>query len=100
VGSRNQKKRKRLFASQDGKCYWCDCQMILVEKTGNRKEFFDDEATLEHLDSRLSNQRGKSSGRRVVLACRLCNHKRGVEEESLLPIEELHRRSSKSKRPK
>ncbi len=77
---------------QGGECYWCGCKMIdpsiiYLKKQPNNL------ATLEHLDSRLSGQRGKRSGVRRVVACRLCNNKRGAREETQLPINELWRRS-------
>lgn len=41
----------------------------------------DDLATIEHLDSKLSGERGSHKGeRRQVIACRRCNWERGNAE--------------------
>lgn len=41
----------------------------------------DDLATIEHLDSKPSGERGKHKGeKRIVLACRRCNWTRGNAE--------------------
>ena len=55
------------------------------------------QATLDHLDSRLSGNRfERDDGQpRTVLACRLCNEKRGTEEQVALGLPELHRRANR-----
>jgi hypothetical protein len=42
----------------------------------------DNLATYEHLDSKLSPERGKHPGKqRVVLACWSCNNQRSIDEQ-------------------
>jgi len=55
-------------------------------------------ATFEHLDDRLSEERGQYEGMdkiRIVLACRKCNQKKGVESQKQLNLEELRERSGR-----
>lgn len=93
---KKQAKKRRLFHQQDGRCYYCGCQMKCGKGPSNGivpKTF----ATFEHLDDRYSDDRGKRSGQRVVLACHGCNHKRGQERTASMSEEELHERSGRSK---
>ena len=52
-------------------------------------------ATIEHLDSRLSPERGKHDGPRRVVACWLCNNRRGHQEERSLGLSALRLRSGR-----
>jgi 5-methylcytosine-specific restriction endonuclease McrA len=76
--SREQIRRRRnfLFKKQGGKCYYC--QQPMVPATADKYQP-DNACTLEHLDDKLSPERGKHKGKeRTVAACRKCNLKRGV----------------------
>lgn len=86
-------KRDRLFSEQEGKCFYCKCQMIKVDG----KHFGTNPpnlATFEHLDGRFSKERGLHQGeRRVVLACHSCNQQKGREQEVSIEVLELRIRS-------
>lgn len=95
---KDRKQRERLFREQGGLCYWCKVPMSQPSRGPDRhkrKNFADNEATLDHLDSRLSpTRRQRCDGElRHVVACRRCNEQRGKEEQAALPREELWRRS-------
>jgi len=34
---REKKRREQLFRKQGGRCYWCNCQMVLIHRTGGRQ---------------------------------------------------------------
>lgn len=58
-----------------------------------------DAATRDHLDHRLSGERGKHPGQvRSVLACPECNQQRGAEFEASMPIERLRQLSGRQPR--
>jgi len=74
--ARLRRQKCRLFSLQDGRCCWCNRHMFLTFKETNPQP--DDMATLDHLDHKLSEDRGKHAGEvRHVLACRKCNLERG-----------------------
>lgn len=88
-GSAAKKRNQRLalWRRQGGRCWWCGCQTHLppVGPGSHRKSIPDDEATIDHLDSRLSSARGTWHGcYRRVMACRACNYRRGAEEQRWL----------------
>ena len=57
--------------------------------------------TLEHLDDRLSGERGKHNGEyRRVAACEKCNTERGQASERAAGIDELRRRAQNGHRQK
>lgn len=92
-GQRHRRQKIRLFERQDGKCHWCGEQMLDPAIIYEDKQP-DNLATLDHLDSRLSEERGKHSDNiRRVLACRRCNGNRGAKEQAQLSEFELWRRS-------
>lgn len=87
-----------LFWRQEGLCYYCDEPMLppgsYKPKTGVRIP--DDFCTLEHLDDKFSQERGRHAGKiRRVAACNFCNNKKGRESQAAQPIEELWRRSGR-----
>lgn len=95
--ARKDRKRRRLYDLQKGKCYYCGCRMRILQRRGTPPK---DMATFEHLDSKLNPERGQHPGeRRVVLACFACNQERGTEEVAALPLAEKHRRSGRSQFP-
>ena len=98
------RKRRRLIHLwlEDCRCVWCQQETFLILSPPNANGMMrhapmhERQATLDHLDSRLSGSRSdRTDGQaRTVLACRQCNEKRGANEEHALGLAELHRRSS------
>ncbi len=84
--SRREKRklqRETLFRKQRGKCYWCGGVMTL-ENSGNHGDPPQNFATFEHLYDRFHAERMEPANgtKRIALACRKCNHKRGQTRES------------------
>ena len=96
--NRKQKRRKKtkLFQEQDGLCWYCKTEMILIFESPKPKVPSPlNMATFEHLDDRFNQERGSHTGkRRIVLACNQCNHAQGKQRQAEQPIKELHRRSN------
>jgi hypothetical protein len=97
---RRKLKKIKIYKFQDGKCHYCGAVMVLgFPKPRKGHSHGKRLATFEHLDSRLSPERGAHAGEiRVVLACSDCNQKQNDIEVSRLPIEELWRRSGRFRR--
>lgn len=92
-----RRQRDRLFKRQRGRCCWCRQPMRRTWNHRDGQTTPPDLATIEHLDSRLSPERGQHPGeRRHRLACAKCNHQRGVDEVNQLSLDEKHRRSGRS----
>lgn len=93
--SNRKRRRQNAYRDQDGKCYFCDCEMRLVETC--RGKLGDDVATLYHLDCRYDVDRGTypEHVERTVLACAACSRAVSRERQALVPIEELHRRAKR-----
>ena len=92
-GNRKQRLKERLFLRQRGLCHWCRCGMELLPPIPKRHDPPDNEATIEHLRSRLDPSRKEpaTGDVRRVLACRSCNNERGREEVLKVPLEERQR---------
>lgn len=90
-----RKQRERLFVFQRGRCYWCGIQTVLMSGQSRHKQNPPNMATIDHLYSRLSPDRGKVRGYVHVLACLKCNNERAAVEEASVPREELWRRSGR-----
>jgi len=91
---RHKEQRKLLWRRQGGLCYWCKKPTRLLKTTGG--PIPEDAATIDHLDSRLSPERGKHKGEwRHVMACSKCNHERARAEDMALPRETQHERSKR-----
>lgn len=74
-----------LWWRQQGRCHYCGGWCVLMPPMPKRKAFRDDEATLEHLDTRHSDRRGSYEGTgqfRRVMACRGCNQARGAQDDA------------------
>jgi hypothetical protein len=75
--------RTKLFKEQDGKCFYCQKQMILYNGHSSKLALDKrkDICTLEHLfprnDPRRYNFSTGFKGKRVVAACHACNSDRG-----------------------
>ena len=75
--------------------------MQINDRKGNchAKNIAANEATIDHLDSRYSSERGKHYGEfRRVAACLECNGKRAKVEQSNIPIEERRVRAQNGHR--
>jgi hypothetical protein len=93
---KHQVQLRRLFHRQDGKCHWCECEMLApgsyIPKRGVKAP--KNLCTYDHGDSRLSQERGSHAGEyRNVAACWQCNHDRNSAEHQATPREELWRRA-------
>jgi hypothetical protein len=82
-----KKRREALFREQDGKCYWCDRQMLMpkVYPTPDGSNLPVDLCTLDHLFDRRHPLRSTAARgeKRYVAACWQCNHDRGFVSMSL-----------------
>lgn len=88
-----QSQRDRLLLKQKGRCYYCKQPMLRRWEHRNHVPVPDNLATLEHLDSRWSPERGVHPfKKRHVAACRKCNNDRAIEEGKNAGLEELRRR--------
>ncbi len=94
---RKRRYKKTLFREQNGRCVYCDIEMILTfDASKLRTPSPMNMATFEHLDDRFSDERGTHNGeRRIVLACNQCNNLRGKERQAEQGLEELRRRSGR-----
>lgn len=83
----HRQQRALMWKLQGGRCFWCGCRTVLPPKGRSRgRSAPDNEATTDHLDSRLSPERGKHPGKyRRVMACRRCNNTRKEWGVSMLP---------------
>lgn len=95
--SRLRRRRDRLFAD-DPHCHWCECLTRLLDRKLRHGEKMPlDLATIDHLDDRLSPERGKHKGEdRTVLACWKCNNDRNREAQAAYPVEMLRERSGRN----
>jgi hypothetical protein len=62
--------RNRIANTQSNKCYYCDCDMILTQKSGTGRR-----RTLEHLERRADG--GSNKQHNLVVCCSSCNGSRG-----------------------
>lgn len=97
--ARNRKKRRtRFFNEQDGKCWWCQCDMVHWDDYTNIPKYKhivpQNGATIDHIRDRFDpTRRHIGIGRRWRIACYECNHRRGKESQAAQAIEELWKRS-------
>lgn len=85
--------RKRLWDSQDGKCCFCHCDTILPEDTGldlgNVLTYPENMATIEHINSRLTEYRKckkeyRANRTSMAMSCYKCNQGRMKIEHAWL----------------
>jgi hypothetical protein len=92
---RNAEKRFRLFWAQEGRCFWCGEVMTFIYSSGGY--IGPEAATLEHLDSRLSPDRGQHPNQRRIVASHMrCNFEYNREDEASVGIAELQRRAGRA----
>lgn len=112
---RRNRRRNHLWREQEGRCYWCGCQMmhwddlhsdplkrerhiVVPHKDGIRvKRPPRNLATIDHLRDRFHPERQvpANGDKRWVLACWLCNFLRGEARQKQRSIEELRERSDR-----
>jgi len=83
-------RRRRRLHQRDPNCHWCGRHTVLPESPkawtvgrGYHRVPAPHQATIDHLDSRLSDQRGafiEVPMERTVLACWACNQERSRAE--------------------
>ena len=97
---KRRRQLRKLFLRQQGLCHWCAQKMIWRAtplKKHERPNHRD--VTYEHLDSRLSPERGNHKNEyRNVAACWSCNTRRARVEQAALPKEVLWERSKRHPR--
>lgn len=90
--------RERFFR-QHPFCYWCSCELVLIETEQHSKgPFPDNMATIDHLRPRGDRrrlERNRFNLWRRVLACRKCNAERDRKFTARRSLEELWRASGK-----
>lgn len=97
--ARRARFKRRLLEQQRGGCHWCGCDIRIYEVGPVGGTNPPDMATWDHLDDRLSPERGKHPGKiRKVLACPKCNHDRGALSCKAVPIERLRELSGRHPR--
>lgn len=93
---REWRRRVNLFLRQGGLCYWCNRPMFLPVSLSGGEGNRDSMATIDHLDSRLSPERGThKKEQRTVMAHARCNHDRGHDEEAAQPLWLRHVKSGR-----
>lgn len=75
---RCKKQLHKLFRQQNGRCYYCQCEMVL--DNGYMSRPFPKQATREHKIPKSMG--GSDDDENVVAACSACNHKKGNMTES------------------
>lgn len=97
----SKRRHRRIFNlwMRDHRCHWCGRATILVFRCFELQKKYhvrDDEATIDHLHSRVkcdSRPQMPIGVETTVLACSKCNNERQRRETAELPIEELWKRS-------
>ncbi len=95
-GTKIKYNQRYAFWKKDPKCHWCGIPTVMYPHL-NGKTCHDDEATIDHLRSRLDPTRWdpQNGEKRRVLSCKKCNEKRAEEECAALSLDELHKRSGR-----
>jgi 5-methylcytosine-specific restriction endonuclease McrA len=75
-GKRKRRKIRKLCAQQDGRCYYCNCEMLIIKGPADGR-CPPTMATIEHLDHRSHKPRIENEEQRVVAACWKCNQEMG-----------------------
>lgn len=93
---RKRNQLKRLFHRQGGRCWWCGIGMVPPgshkPKTGKRVD--PRLCTFDHMDCRLSAERGQHAGEyRNVAACWQCNNNRNTMQQANAPRDLLWQKS-------
>lgn len=95
--SRLHKRVRKKLHAENPNCYWCGKATVLRKRSGRGKQKPDD-ATLEHLISKLSPDTAqRQNPDNMRLACYACNHQRGEDEVNAFPKEMWRLRSMKGR---
>lgn len=81
-GQRHKRRRHNLFL-KDPHCHWCGCEVVLSEPP--HSPYPDNQATLDHLQTKFAGRRYVRNREMTVLACLKCNGRRGREEMMSIP---------------
>lgn len=100
--SRKLSKRRRKLWEEDPHCRRCGILTILPEVFATEedgeiiypKKFPENVATIQHLDSRLSEERGTFDSERTTLFCWRCNNDDNKEVQERTPKSILRKRSN------
>lgn len=88
-------RRKYQLWLRDPRCYWCGKVTVILDLTKIKKPPLN-LATLDHLRSRLNEERGSDHKVNTVLACLECNQNRGrMEEAQRLSLEQIRERAGR-----
>lgn len=96
--TRYLRNRRRKLWEEYPYCRFCSVLTVLPEDCPPGKAP-PNQATIEHLDSRYSPERGKMAGERTTLACWKCNNTRNCHEQRRVPIEVRRERSQHKQSP-
>jgi hypothetical protein len=93
---RFKRQRRKMFEKHPF-CYWCGCQLQLIERSGGKCPA--NAATIDHIYSRLHPNRTTicHNETRRVLACYKCNNNRSREETKLTYLD--RQRENSGNRP-
>lgn len=94
--AQRRRRKLRLFAEQKGRCFYCDCLMVIhTDEVLPHMTMRKNIATIEHLDDRWSDSRGRHplGVERTVLACWQCNNEKGKVSQAEQPIELLRQKA-------
>lgn len=90
------KRQRRAWFRQHPFCYFCRCELVLVEYKNRTKNIPPNAATIDHLRPRGHPGRHEPNRFnlwRRVLACWQCNSRRNTEFEARLSLEEKWKRN-------
>lgn len=96
MNRKNRSYRQKLW-DDNPRCHWCGCVTTIPDRHARSyKDFKPNDATLDHMFSKLDARRGTTpAGTRCnVLACRKCNNDRARATELAQPKSVLHARSA------
>ena len=88
------RKRKLKLWRIDPHCHWCGILTVIREYEPHQSQLPND-ATVDHLRSRWSKERGKDKTESTVLACYKCNQERNEKEQSSVPKVKAWERSGR-----
>jgi hypothetical protein len=92
-GNHYERAQRRWLWTREPHCCYCGVLTVLPAKYDPDRPF-DTMATVEHLDPRLSPERGKHPGKfRKVIACWKCNNERNRAFTASLPRQTLWEQS-------
>lgn len=95
TNKKRQDQLRRMFRRQEGRCHWCGVGMVPPGTHKGKGKPDPRLCTVDHLDCRYSEDRGKHAGEyRRVAACWTCNNNRATMQQANMPKEVLWRKSN------